>query len=33
VIENAGDDPPLGQPQAFLRALHTALETPREVAA
>ncbi len=25
VIENAADDPPIEQPQAFLRALHTAL--------
>jgi pimeloyl-ACP methyl ester carboxylesterase len=25
VIENAGDDPPIEQPQAFLRALHSAL--------
>jgi pimeloyl-ACP methyl ester carboxylesterase len=27
VIENAGDDPPLEQPEAFLRALHPALGT------
>ena len=27
VIENAGDDPPLEQPEAFLRTLHTALGT------
>ena len=27
VIENAGDDPPLEQPEAFLRALHAALGT------
>jgi pimeloyl-ACP methyl ester carboxylesterase len=26
-IENAGDDPPIEQPEAFLRALRTALET------
>jgi hypothetical protein len=27
VIEDAADDPPIEQPEAFLRALHTALET------
>ena len=27
VIDNAGDDPPFEQPEAFLRALHTALGT------
>ena len=27
VIENAGDDPPIEQPEAFLRALREALET------
>jgi hypothetical protein len=25
VIENAGDDPPMEQPEAFLEALHAAL--------
>ena len=33
VIENAGDDPPLEQPQAFLRALRSTLGSPSEVAA
>jgi pimeloyl-ACP methyl ester carboxylesterase len=28
VIEDAADDPPMDQPEAFLRALHAALETP-----
>ena len=28
VIEDAADDPPIEQPEAFLRALHAALETP-----
>ena len=27
VIENAGDDPPIEQPEAFLKALRQALET------
>ena len=30
VIENAGDDPALEQPEAFLNALHTALAIPTE---
>ncbi len=28
VIEGAGDDPPLDQPEAFLDALHAAIGTP-----
>ena len=28
VIEDAGDDPPLEQPAAFLAALHAAISTP-----
>jgi pimeloyl-ACP methyl ester carboxylesterase len=28
VIEDAADDPPMEQPEAFLRALHAALKTP-----
>ena len=28
VIEDAADDPPIEQPEAFLRALHAALKTP-----
>jgi pimeloyl-ACP methyl ester carboxylesterase len=30
VIDNAGDDPALEQPEAFLNALHTALATATE---
>jgi pimeloyl-ACP methyl ester carboxylesterase len=31
VIEDAADDPPLEQPEAFLRALRRALDGPRPV--
>ena len=33
VIDNAGDDPPFEQPEAFLRTLHTALGTVTREAA
>ena len=33
VIEEAADDPPIEQPEAFLRALRTALGVPSEAAA
>jgi pimeloyl-ACP methyl ester carboxylesterase len=33
VIEESADDPPIEQPEAFLRALRTALESRTEAAA